>query len=262
MSIPETVISLRDVHGEFPLAAWQRETGSQDLIIFAHGLACSKESFRDVWQRTEFRDYSLLAFDWPGFGRSPRPADYLHALADQARLLAMVVDTYASRRIHLVAHSMGGTTSLLLPSRARARLENHVLVEPRFLLASCGVAAEVSSFDYEAFVHDYLPKFRRRVVSDPRVNFDADRAEPEAFYRSAQSLVDCCRAGGLTERFLDSPCSAWFVYGADNSHLGEISALPATQTFGIDAAGHFPMHDNPADFYALLLRLVQTPPAA
>ena len=37
-------------------------TYGKELLLFLHGLGCSKESFRDVWLREEFKDFSILAF--------------------------------------------------------------------------------------------------------------------------------------------------------------------------------------------------------
>ncbi len=237
------------------LSAWARDTDSPDLWLLVHGLGCSKKSFSGAWEHPGLRDQSLLALDLPGFGRSPRPAEYSYVLEQHAGFLASLIDAHASRRVHLVAHSMGGTASLLLPARSLARLDNLILVEARLLLDSCGVATEAASYDFDGFIRDYLPKFRRRVRQDPRVSFDADHADPTGFYRSAQSLVRWAGSGEMVERFLAAPCPTWFVYGVDNSHLGELDLLPRESQIGIRDAAHFPMHDNPGEFYSSIAKL-------
>ncbi len=257
--IPETRIGLRVGGQALSLAAWSRERPAAELLVFVHGLACSKRSFAGAWTVPALRQFSLLAIDLPGFGRSPRPADWAHGLESHAAVIAAVLDAHASRRLHLVAHSMGGSAALLLPARTLARLASLVLVEPRLLAASCGVAAEVAACATAAeFERAFLPKFRARVRNDPRVSFDVDYADPLAFYGSALSLLEHAGSGELLARFLAAPCPAWFVYGDENAHLGELGQLPAQQRVAIPGAGHFPMQDNPAAFYAELARLVGT----
>ncbi|MGI9330240.1 MAG: alpha/beta fold hydrolase [Gammaproteobacteria bacterium] len=256
--VPEIVVPVSAAGQHFRLAAWSRETGSEDLLLLVHGLGCSKNSFSQLWSRPEFRDWSLLALDLPGFGRSPRPEDFSYDLRQQARVLASVLDQRASRRVHLVAHSMGGTAALLLDTRMLSRLASLVLVEPRLVAESCGVAAEASRLPEAGFEAEFLQPFRRRVATDPRVSFDAGHADPVAFHRSAVSLMHWAGSGEMLARFNAAPCPAWFVYGADNRHLPELSALPSQQVVEIEAAAHFPMQDNPDAFYGALLVLLNS----
>jgi len=245
---------------DFNLAARQRDTGSDELLICVHGLGCSKKSYSEIFERPDLRHWSLLAFDLPGFGRSQRPDDYRHDLKEQAALLRALLDSYASRRIVLLAHSMGGTLSLLLPGPVLARLAGMVLVEARLLSASSTVSAEASRFDYDEFQQYFWPQLRARVSRDPAEAFDLDHADPVAFYRSARSLGYWTRSADLVGAFLSAGCPRCFVYGDRNTHLGELAALPATEQLRIPNAGHFPMQDNPEAFYRGLAGLLKARP--
>lgn len=46
--------------------------GSEDLLIFMHGLGCSKNNFMQGWRHRALEEFSLLAFDFIGFGASCR----------------------------------------------------------------------------------------------------------------------------------------------------------------------------------------------
>lgn len=247
-AIPEISIPVRVGGREFRLAAWFRDA-SEELVLFVHGLGCSKENFGEAWMRPELRGRSLLAFDLPGFGRSPRPDDFSYRLEDQARVLSAVIDAFALRRIYLVAHSMGGTMSLLMSFRGLLRLENLILVEPRLKKASSGLATEVSDMDFRQFESGFLPKFRHRTAQDSRVAFDIERADPRAFFKMSRSMVHWLDEDDLVERFLNAPCPRIFVYGKDNQHLVELQEIPSELQLGITDAGHFVMQDNPDDFY-------------
>ena len=236
---------------EYRLSAWFRDTG-EELVLFVHGLGCSKDSWREAWSHGALSGRSLLAFDLPGFGSSPRPADFDYALETQAELLAGVIDAHASRRICLVAHSMGGAIAMLLPAGAAGRIARLVLVEGRLCESSCGIAAEAAHISFEQFNRVNWPRFRRRVQVDPRAAFDLDRSDRLAFYRSGCSLVDWASGDQLMRRFASFGCPKAYVYGADNRHLEELAKLDPELVHEVEQAGHFVMNDSPAAFYAWL----------
>jgi len=257
MSTPQTVVTALYRGREYRLAAWFRDTGP-DVVLFVHGLGCSKENWRQAWSAPALTGRSLLAVDLPGFGASPRPPDFDYDLASQAGLLASIVDAHASRRLCLVAHSMGGAIAALLPRPVARRVDQLVLVEGRLIKSSCGIAAEAAQVGMEQFETQVYPQFRRRVASDRRAAFDLERADRQAFYLSSKSLIERTGGEGLIAEFDSFDCPKGFIYGADNRHLDELRLLDPVILHEVADAGHFPMHDNPGAFYALLARLFAT----
>lgn len=255
LGITETVVPVRSGYRTYRLSAWFRDSGLE-LIVFVHGLACSKRNFRAAWTHAGLRHRSLLALDLPGFGRSHRPTGFPCTLEAHAEVLGSVIDTYALRQIHLVAHSMGGSIATLLATQNLARLESLVLVEPRLLPASCGVSGEAAALPFDRFTAELLPRLKRRFAADPRAAFDLDLAEPEAFHTSAGSMIHWTEAGKLIDRFRQVPCRKLFVYGAENRSLPELQMIPVGLTRQVPDAGHFVMEDNPAGFYAVLTDFV------
>lgn len=254
ISVSQSVIAVRYRGREYRLSAWFRDTG-RDLVLFVHGLGCSKESWRQAWSSPALSGRSLLAIDMPGFGASPRPPDFSYDLADQAGLLAGIIDTYASRRLSIVAHSMGGSIATLLPGPAARRVDSLILVEGRLLSSSCSIAATVAQVSQTQFEEETFAQFRRRVTLDHRAAFDLDRADRLAFYRSSRSLIERTGGEGLVQAFSAFDCPTAFVYGADNRHLDELKLLEPRLLHEVADAGHFVMNDNPEDFYPLLARL-------
>lgn len=254
MSLPQHVVAVRHRGQDIRLAAWFRDSGP-DLILFLHGLGCSKQNWRHAWSAPALYGHSLLAIDLPGFGASPRPPAFGYALEDHAAVLAGVIDAHASRRLCLVAHSMGGSVAMLLSPAAARRVDALVLVEGRLVRSSCGIAAAAAAVGPEQFDAETFPQFRNKVAADRRAAFDLDRADQRAFYLSSKSLIKWASGNGLLSRLAGFECPTAFVYGADNRHLTELALLDPGILHEVADAGHFVMNDNPAEFYPLLARL-------
>lgn len=258
MSRPAIVIPVRVRGATFRVAARFRE-GGDELILFVHGLGCSKSCWRAAWQRQELRGRSLLAPDLPGFGHTPRPPGFAGDLAGHARVLAALIDAHALRRIHLVAHSMGGSIALLLPPQVLARLASLVLIEPRLLRSSCGIAAEAADVTAAQFRTLVFPRLRARLTGEPRAAFDLDCSDPDMLYAGSRSLLDWTAGELLLERFQTAPCRRFFVYGANNRHLEELTRIAPTLSVPIAGAAHFVMNDNPDGFFGRLPDLLGPP---
>lgn len=233
------------------LATWFRDF-SDELFFFVHGLGCSKKSWLEAWSRPELRGRSLLALDLPGFGHSERPQGFGGELTDHASLLECLIDAHASKRIHLVAHSMGGSSALLLPDRILSRLERLTLIEPRLLVSSCGVASQTAGEGFDVFRREAFPRFKKAIMRDARSGFDLNNADLESFYAGATSLRSWATSRKLLDRFRHCPCPIVFVYGSINSHLEELKHIDDEQKLSIPDAGHFVMQDQPKALYHYL----------
>lgn len=246
-----SVVPLRVRAMEFRLSVRFRE-GGDDLVLFVHGLGCSKENWRGAWQRPELRGRSLLAPDLPGFGHSVYPQGFTADLVNYAHVLRALIDAHALRRIHLVAHSMGGSIALLLPPQVLSRLESLVLIEPRLFAPSCGIAATAVGVTLDEFRRSVFPGIRQRMSNDPHAAFDLNRADVGAFYTSSRSLMEWSAHRALFERFEQADCRKFFIYGTENRHLQELAFVEPGLTVAVEHAAHFVMNDNPDGFYECL----------
>jgi pimeloyl-ACP methyl ester carboxylesterase len=97
--------------------AVQFRNGIRELIVFIHGLGCSKDSFANVWDFADLKKYSLLTLDLVGYGYSSKPLDFSYDIAEQAEICHLVLNHFEFDAIHIVAHSMGGAVGLLLAEK-------------------------------------------------------------------------------------------------------------------------------------------------
>eukprot|EP00472_Partenskyella_glossopodia_P004057 CAMPEP_0197531854 /NCGR_PEP_ID=MMETSP1318-20131121/37446_1 /TAXON_ID=552666 /ORGANISM="Partenskyella glossopodia, Strain RCC365" /LENGTH=433 /DNA_ID=CAMNT_0043088213 /DNA_START=45 /DNA_END=1343 /DNA_ORIENTATION=+ len=73
--LPEAPRSTVDANGM--TWSYSRTTGadsSKPTIVFAHGILSSSYSFRDALKILQRDGYDAVAFDWPGFGETSKPA--------------------------------------------------------------------------------------------------------------------------------------------------------------------------------------------
>jgi len=231
-------------------------SASPNLIFFLHGLGCSKGSFENVWERPDFKGFSLLAMDFVGFGHSDRPIDFSYSLEDHAKVCATVLRTFSEPRLHIVAHSMGGAVGLLLADDIFKQTETFINVEGNLIGADCGfISRKTISVPYETFEKELFPEFQSQLKTKEYQYLFLDTAAPFAFYKSAQSLVEWSDSGRLLERFKQLKCNKAYFYGQRNMGIKALDRLDTIKKRVISKSGHFPMNDNPDEFFSTLLNL-------
>lgn len=119
--------------GRFVEAAGVRlhalEQGSGKPLILLHGNGSSAEDFKTsgIFDEAAKR-YRVLAFDRPGFGRSPRPRGKWWTAAAQADLIHAALAQLGIERYLVLGHSWGASVALQLARRHRASVAGIVLV--------------------------------------------------------------------------------------------------------------------------------------
>ncbi len=230
---------------------------SSDLAIFIHGHGCSKESFLSAFERPELRDFSLLAFDLPGFGASCRPADFSYSMEDLAAASEAVLNKFRKPRFHIVAHSMGCAVGLLLAGRIANQLISFINVSGCLTGDDCGLLTrKASTLPFEGFLQD---SSYNRLMRAPRLNrlLRLEDSLPLALYQSARSLAGWADSGRLLDIFLGLRCNKAYVYGGDGRAPASLEGQDAVDLAAVADSGHFPMNENPDAFYPLLFRLLR-----
>ncbi len=230
---------------------------SKDLLFFIHGLGCSKDSFHHFWDRTDFEDYSVLALDLIGFGESTKSESFSYTMEAQARVCTEILKEFSDRNLHIVAHSMGGAVALLLPDDILNDAKTFANIEGNLIGADCGVASRrIISVPPAVFESDILPEFRDMFNSLGEGYAAIDSTSADALYRSAESLVAWSDSNKLLEAFHALSCLKAYFYGDENSDHPTVTSVGDVPKIKIERSGHFPMNDNPDDFYDELYKFV------
>jgi len=238
--------------------------GSNDLIVFLHGLGCLKENFAALWDAPELAAAALLAPDLPGHGASHGPAPEAWTMEGMAKAVSETVRPRldADSRIHVVGHSMGGAVGLLMARDGSLPLASFISVEGNLVAADCGLLSRrMAEMDLEPFRGGRFEKLKEsaRRSDDAIVQAWAgwmDACAPEALHAAARSLVDWSDGGRLLEIFLELGCARAYVYGEKSANPEVIQHLSQVPQHYIADCGHFVMNEKPSELAQIIARVI------
>lgn len=89
--------------------------------MFLHGFGSTKEDYADVIHQHDLTDRPVLAYDAPGCGASTCPDLSKLSIPFLVAVASEVLAAHRMERYHLIGHSMGGLTALVLADQNPAR---------------------------------------------------------------------------------------------------------------------------------------------
>lgn len=122
-------------------------------ILLIHGLASSTYTFKPVIPFLQ-NEYSILAVDLPGFGKSEKPASFVYSFENYAKLLIECLQHFHISNTSIAAHSMGGQIALHM-----ARLQPEK-INQLILLCSSGYLRRAKKI---MIATSYVPFFEKVV---------------------------------------------------------------------------------------------------
>ncbi|SHE32917.1 Pimeloyl-ACP methyl ester carboxylesterase [Seinonella peptonophila] len=228
-------------------------THSDQWLVFLHGLGCTKAAFDTAFAAKELEDFSLCAFDFLGFGDSDAPNDLSYELNDQAEILIALINQLSIKKVHLVAHSMGGAIGLLATEKL-PELVSFINVEGNLLNEDCGIVSrKIATQKEEDFIRTGFHEFVQSLEAtkqDDLLHWAkwCREGSPIAFHRSACSLVTWSDSGNLFSIFQAIQNKA-YIRGEENLQLYLQPHLDGWHSYVIPASGHFMMLENARSFY-------------
>ncbi|MDP9651260.1 alpha/beta fold hydrolase [Paraburkholderia caledonica] len=229
-----------------------RREGDKVPILFLHGFGSTKEDYADIVRHAEFAGHPFVAYDAPGCGET-HCADLtkisIPFLVDTA---LTVLDHVGFERFHLVGHSMGGLTALMLAHRYPKRVISFVDIEGNIAPEDCFLSRQIVDYPRDGaqrFFQDFIERTRLAPAHASALYAASlwHKVRAEAVGGIFRSMVDLSDNGDLMTKFLGLPFPRMFMYGEQNASL---SYLDHIREGGVELAeiphcGHFPMYSNP-----------------
>ena len=225
-------------------------------LVFLHGFGSTKEDYADVVQNPDFAGRPVFAYDAPGCGES--------WCADLAKisipfLVGTALTALAAQgidRFHLVGHSMGGLTSLMLAHQAPGRVASFTDIEGNLAPEDCFLSRQIflhPQENAEQFLEDFIARnwaaqFYSSQLYATSVRYKVRAGAVRGIFESMVQLSD---SADLMATFLNLPMPRMFMYGEQNRSLSYLPHLAArgVQLAEIPRSGHFPMYSNAPEMW-------------
>ncbi|KAL2811260.1 Alpha/Beta hydrolase protein [Aspergillus granulosus] len=255
MTLTYTTVSLR-VEGVNLNLSTIYKFNDRPPILFLHGFGSCKEDLADIVINPALQQYGYIAFDAPGCGHSDSDD---HSATDIPFLIATATAVLAHFQItkfHLVGHSMGGLTALLLASQQPSRVLSFVDIKGNLAPEDCFLSRQIFDFpsdNPETFLDAFIARTRQAksfasplYASTLRARVKSDVVRP-----IFESMVQLSDNEDLLGIFSGLPCPKMFMFGEENSGLSYLSRLKeeGVELALIPQSGHFPMYSNPVEMW-------------
>lgn len=258
------------------------ELGAGPPLLFVHGLSGSWQNWLETLPHLA-RSHRVVAFDLPGFGASPLPAERI-TISGYARIVDELCDALGIDAAAVVGNSMGGFVAAELAIRFPQRVERLVLVSSaglssdalrrQPLLTSARVLAATSGWTaskVETFAR--RPGLRRILLR--YIFHHPDRLPAALAFEQLQGsgkpgflpALDALLSYPIRDRVPEIACPTLIVWGThdrlvplrDASEFERL--IPNARKVVFPDTGHVSMLERPARFNALLEAFVDEEPA-
>ena len=225
-------------------------------LVFLHGFGSTKDDYADVAHHPAFAGRPFFAYDAPGCGES-------HSACLSKVSIPFLVETALAalagqgiERFHLVGHSMGGLTSLMLAHGAPDRIASFANIEGNVAPEDCFLSRQIFLHPQEdpaLFLEDFIARNWAAPYYSSRLYAASVRhkVRAQAVRGIFESMVDLSDQGDLMDKFLGLPLPRMFMYGEQNNTLTYLPHLAANgvELAEIPFSGHFPMYSNAPEMW-------------
>lgn len=229
---------------------------SHPPILFLHGFGSCKEDLADIILKPSLRHYGYIAFDAPGCGHSRSDNLSRTDIPFLVATTSAVISHFQIDKFHLIGHSMGGLTALLLANQHPDRVLSFMDIKGNLAPEDCFLSRQIFNFpseDPEVFLDAFIIRTRETksfgsplYASTLRARVQAGAVRP-----IFESMVRLSDTEDLLAMFLGVRCPKMFMFGEENRGLSYLGRLQreGVELAQISHSGHFPMYSNPVEMW-------------
>lgn len=237
------------------------EDNQNSIILYLHGLGCSKNDFTDT-VGDNLKHYDVLAFDFPGHGDSNYPMKI--QIEDLVEITKILLDQLKISDIIIIGHSLGGLVGLLLAEKYPEKVTSFINIEGNLDSADCFFSRKVTEVSFDKFKSETFAVFKKSLLASKNTGLRTyanilKSQSSQVFYEFSSSLVELSDSGNLLNRFLTLPGPKIFVFGSENNQLLYLAKLKqqGVQLAEISNSNHFPQYDNPIELYSIISNFIK-----
>lgn len=238
------------------IAGMQRD-GTGTPLVFLHGFGSTKEDYADVARQQALAGRPVLAYDAPGCGATDCSDLSRVSIPFLVDVAEAVLRATGIGRCHLVGHSMGGLTALLLADRDPDRVAGFVDIEGNVAPEDCFLSRQIVSHahpDPQGFLDGFADRVWRSGESAGALYASSlpHKVRAGVVRPILESMVELSDHGDLLRRFLGLPFPRMFMYGEQNRSLPYLPRLAGNgvELAAIPQSGHWPMYANAPDMWS------------
>lgn len=247
------------VHGASINLAYLYREGASAPLLCLHGFGSTKEDYADLSLHPAFADRALIFWDAPGCGASTLSDPSALSVPFLVDVAHAAVEALNLESFHLLGHSMGGLTALMLARECGARVLSFFDIEGNLAPEDCFLSRQIIEYPAatpEEFLNGLISRVRQRTEYSSALYAAAlpQKVRPASIEPIFTSMVALSDTVGLMDVMANLTCPRAFVYGAQNAHLSYLPDLPdlGVEVIEIPQSGHFPMYSNPPALWASL----------
>ncbi len=142
-----------------------RRAGLLAPLVCLHGFGSTKEDYADLAFHPAFEGRDLVMLDAPGFGASTVDDAAVLSIPFLVDASIATCDALGIERFHLLGHSMGGLTALMLADAHRDRVLSFIDIEGNVAPEDCFLSRQIvehSDEDADTFLDGFVARMSRR----------------------------------------------------------------------------------------------------
>lgn len=232
-------------------------------ILLIHGFASSTYTFRRIIPFLQ-KQYSVIAVDLPGFGKSEKSTSFIYSFQNYAKLMIECIHQFGYSNTHIVAHSMGGQIALNMALIAPEKINKLVL------LCSSGYLKRAKKFliltsylpYFDKFVHYHIQRkgikhhlrnvfFDQTLINDELIQEFGKPLNDKGFYKALIRLLRHREGDLLPKQLRDIHVPTLLIWGEEDRvvpvEVGQrlVSDLPDAQLITYEKTGHLITEERP-----------------
>jgi len=239
--------------------------GDSAPIVFLHGFGSTKEDYADIVRQERLKNFPFIAYDAPACGETFCSKPVSVSIPFLVKTAMAVLEHTNTECFHLVGHSMGGLTALILANQIPKRVLSFTNIEGNIAPEDCFLSRQIIEYP-SSDAKEFFEHFISRTLNTPAYSSPLYSASLKYKVREAavpsifSSMVELSDNGDLMNKYLSLPCPKMFMYGAQNHTLPYLSYIKSkgVKLSEISECGHFPMYSNPSMMWAELANFLNS----